>query len=154
MQLVDEQDDLAVGFSDFLDDGLKPILEFAPILRPGDERAHVQGDDLLVLEHGRHIAVDDADGQALDDGGLADAGFADQYRIVLGAPAQDLHGAADFLIAADHRIQLALAGEFDQIAAISLQRLILGFRILVGDALAASDVLEGGQDGIMIRRNQ
>ncbi len=56
-----------------------------------------------------HVAVDDAQRQTFDDGGLADAGLADQHRIVLGAARQHLDGAADFLVAADHRIELAVA---------------------------------------------
>jgi hypothetical protein len=42
-----------------------------------------------------HVAVDDALGQALDDGGLADAGLADEDGVVLGAPAEHLDDAAD-----------------------------------------------------------
>ena len=61
----------------------------------------------LSLQAFRHVAVDDAQRQALDDRRLADAGLADQHRIVLGAARQHLDGAADFLVAADHRIELA-----------------------------------------------
>ena len=43
-----------------------------------------------------------------DDRGLADAGLADQHRVVLGAPLQHLDRAADLVVAADHRIELAL----------------------------------------------
>jgi hypothetical protein len=35
--------------------------------------------------------ADDLLGQALDDRGLADAGLADEHRVVLGAAAEDLH---------------------------------------------------------------
>src|ERR1700733_13432176 len=55
-------------------------------------------------------AIDDAQRQPFSDGGLAHARLADQHRIVLGAAGQDLDGAADFLVAADHRVELALTG--------------------------------------------
>ena len=42
-----------------------------------------------------HVAVDDRLGQALDDGGLADAGLAEEHRVVLGAAAEDLPQAFD-----------------------------------------------------------
>ena len=87
MQFVDEQNDLPVALRHFLDDRFEPVLKFAAIFRPGDQRAHVQGDDPLVLQHRRHVAVEHADGQAFDDGGLAHARLADQHGIVLGAPA-------------------------------------------------------------------
>ena len=92
-----------------LQHGLQPLLELAAIFRAGDQRAHVERQQLLVLQALRHVAVDDAQRQAFDDGGLADAGLADQHRIVLGAARQHLDGAADFLVAADHRIELAVA---------------------------------------------
>ena len=59
-------------------------------------------------EHVRHFAVDDLARQALGDRGLADAGVADQQRIVLLPAAEDLDGAADFGVAADQRIDLAV----------------------------------------------
>jgi hypothetical protein len=52
---------------------------------------------------------DDALREALDDGGLAHAGLADEDGIVLGAAREDLDGAADFGVAADDRVELALA---------------------------------------------
>ena len=33
------------GLGDFLEDRLEPLLELAAVLRPGDERAHVERDD-------------------------------------------------------------------------------------------------------------
>jgi hypothetical protein len=63
-----------------------------------------------------HVARDDALGQALDDGGLADAGLADQHRVVLGATRQHLDHAADLLVAADDRVELALARQLGQVA--------------------------------------
>ena len=77
----------------------------------------------LVLEPFGHVAADDALGQALDDGGLADAGLADQHRVVLGAPRQHLDDAANLLVAADDRIELALRGQLGQVAAIAFQGL-------------------------------
>ena len=75
-----------------------------------------------------HVAVDDALGQAFDDRRLADAWFADQHRIVLGAPREDLHGAADFLVAPDHRIDLTVGCRLSQVTGIFLERLVLIFR--------------------------
>ena len=109
VQLVDEQDDRALRLLHFLEHRLEPLLELAAELGPGDQGAHVQGDDALVLQPLRHVAADDALGQPLDDGGLADAGLADQHRVVLGAARQHLDDAADLLVAADDRIELALA---------------------------------------------
>ena len=119
VQLVDEEDDLPLGVGDFLQDRLQPLLELAAVLRAGDERAHVERDDLLVLQPFGHVLPDDALREPFDDGGLADAGLADEHRVVLGAARQHLDHAADLLVAADDRIELALARELGQVAAVA-----------------------------------
>ena len=99
----------------------------------------------------RHVAVDDAQRQALDDRGLADAGLADQHRIVLGAPREHLDGAANFLVAADDRIELAVARGLGEIARIFLERIIgvLGRSGVGGAALAQR--IDGGVE--VLRRH-
>jgi hypothetical protein len=92
---------------DLLEHALEALLELAAVLGPGDHRAEVERQHALVLQRLRHVAVDDAQRQPLDDGGLADAGLADQHGVVLGAARQHLDGAADLLVAADHRVELA-----------------------------------------------
>ena len=106
VELVDEQDDLALGVDDFLEHRLQALLELAAILRAGDQRAHVQRDDFLVLQPFGHVAANDAAGEPFDDRGLADTRFADQHRVVLRAAREHLDHAADFLVAADDRIEL------------------------------------------------
>ena len=124
VHLVDEQDDAAVRGSDLVEHGLEPLLEFAAIFGAGDQRAEIERQQLLVLQALRHVAVDDAQRQAFDDRGLADAGLADQHRIVLGPARENLNGPADFLVAADHRIELAVARGLRQVAGVFLQRVI------------------------------
>ena len=124
VHLVDEQDDAAVRRRHLLQHGLEPLLELAAIFGAGDQRAHVERQELLVLQALRHVAVDDALREAFDDRGLADAGLADQHRIVLGAARQHLDGAADFLVAADHRVDLAVARRLREVAGIFLERVI------------------------------
>ena len=138
VHLVDEQDDLALRRLDLGEHRFQPLLELAAIFGAGDQRAHVERQHLLVLEALRHVALDDAVGQALDDGGLADAGLADQHRIVLGAAGQHLDGAPDLLVAADHRIELALGGGLGEVAGVALERVVglLGAGRIGGAALA------------------
>ena len=124
VHLVDEENVEAGRAGDFLHYRLEPLLELAAIFRAGNQRAEIEREQLLVLQALRHVAVDDAQRQALDDRGLADAGLADQHRIVLGPARQHLDGAADFLVAADHRIKLAVACGLGEIARIFLQRVI------------------------------
>ena len=124
VQLVDEQDDLAGRVGDLLEDRLEALLELAAVLRAGHERAEVERDDPLVLQALRHVAAHDALGEPLDDGRLADARLADEHRVVLGPRGEDLDDAADLLVAADDRVELALPGERRQVAAVLLERLV------------------------------
>ena len=129
----------AFGLGDLLEHGLEPLFELAAILRAGHQRAHVETDDLLVLEALGHVAADDALRETFDDGGLADAGLADEHGIVLRAAGQHLNDATDFFVAADDRIELALARKLGEIAAVALERLVLVLGILIGHALIAAD---------------
>ena len=110
VQLVDEGDDLPLGVGDLLEHGLQPLLELTAVLGAGDHRAEVQRHQALALEALGDVAGDDPLGQALDDRGLADAGLADEDRVVLGAAGQHLDDAADLGVPADDRVDLARRG--------------------------------------------
>ena len=115
VELVDEEDDVAAG-ADLLEHLLEALLEVAAVAGAGDQRAEVERVELLALEGLGHVVGDDLLGQALDDGGLADAGLADEHGVVLLAPRQHLHHALDLLRAADHRVELLLARLLGEVA--------------------------------------
>ena len=81
--------------------------------------------------------------EPLDDRGLADAGFTNQHRVVLGAPLQDLDGATNFVVAPDNRVQLSLLGALRHVDRKFLERLarILGVRVI--DVGAAAQLVDG-----------
>ena len=122
VELVDEEDDVA-ALGDLLHHLLQALLELAAVLGARDQGGQVERVDLLVLEQLGHLALGDAGGEALDDGGLADAGLAQQHRVVLGAAGEDLHDPLDLGLAADHRVELALGGELGQVAAELVEQL-------------------------------
>src|SRR5215203_1738520 len=90
VDLVYEQDDVAV-VGDLLHDLLEALLELAPVLGARDQRAEVQRVDLFVREDIGDARLGDLFRQPLDDGGLADPGLADDDRVVLGAPGQNMN---------------------------------------------------------------
>ena len=106
MELVDEEDRV-VRVAELLDDLLEPLLELAAVLGPGHQRADVEGQHALVEQRLRHVAGHDPMGQALRDGGLADARLPDQGRVVLRASREDLDDPLDLLFSADDGIQLS-----------------------------------------------
>ncbi len=140
VDLVDEGDDLAVGLADLVEDGLEPLLELAAVLGPGDHRTEVEGDEPLVAQALRDVPGDDALGEALDDGRLADAGVPDEDGVVLGAPGQDLHDAADLGVTADDRVELAVAGHLGQVRAVLLEGLEGALGRRGRDLAAATDL--------------
>ena len=142
VDFVNEQDDLPLGASDFLEHSFEAFLEFAAILRSGDERAKVEPDQTFVLEAVRHVAGDDPAGQPLDDGRLAHTRFADEDRVVLGAARKDLDAAADLGVPADDGVQFVLLRQFREVASVFFQGLVSGFGIGAGDALVAAHVGE------------
>ena len=157
VQLVDEQDDLSFLFGQVVQHALEPLLEVAAVLGAGDQRAHIQREDPLAAQSFRHFAVDDAQRESFDDRGLAHAGLADQHRVILGAPLQYLDGASDLVVAADHRIELALLGALGQVDRVFLERPagLLGIGVI--DLLALAHLLDGlldtgaGRAGILDR---
>jgi hypothetical protein len=135
MKLVDKQDHLPRRLRHFLEQRLQPILKLTAIFGSSDESTQIQRQNSLVAQALGNVAADDPLGNALDDGGLADAWLADQHRVVLGPTRQHLNRPPDFLVAANHRIELAFARQLRDIPGVALQRLVLALGVLVGDAL-------------------
>ena len=128
VQLVDEDDGVLV-LHQLLHDGLEALFELAAVLGAGHDQRKIERQDALVGQERRHVALGDALRQAFHDGGLADARLADQHRIVLGAAAEDLHHALQFVIAADQRIERVVHGGLGEVAAeLGQQRAFLGPR--------------------------
>src|SRR5450830_1624538 len=84
VQLVDEHDDAAIAGRNGLEHGLEPVFELATKLRTRDHRAQVECKHDLVLEHLGNVPRHDTLRKRFDDCGLADAGIADEHRVVLG----------------------------------------------------------------------
>ena len=141
MKLVDEEEDFSLALAHLVEDGLQPLLKLAPVLGPGDEAAHIQGEDGLVPQAVRDIPPDDPLGQALGDGGLAHARLADQAGVVLLAAVQNLHHALDLLLPANNGVQLALPGTLAQIDAVVIQKFALFLRLAAGPLLSSTAVL-------------
>ena len=142
VQLVDEDDRLAGVGGDVLQHGLQALLELAAVFGAGEKRRHVERQHALALQRLRHLAVDDALREPLDDRGLAHARLADQHRVVLGAPLQDLDRPPDLVVPPDHGVELAVAGAFGEVDRVLLQRLALALGLLRVHAAAATDGLD------------
>ena len=128
--LVHEKNYLAVGAFYLLHDGLEALLELAAILGAGDERTHVERDQVLIPKRVRHVADGNSRSETFRDGGLAHAGLADQNGIVLGAARKDLDNALYLVVASDDRIELILERHLCERTGVLRERaeLLLGRR--------------------------
>lgn len=85
-------------------------------LAPNLQQPDVEQVQRDVLQRRRHVAGGDPQREAFRDSRLADAGLADQQRVVLPASQQDVDDLANLRIAPDHGIDLAgprAGGEVD-----------------------------------------
>jgi hypothetical protein len=115
VELVDEDDGVLI-LHQLFHDGLKALFKLAAVFGAGHDEREVESEDALVGEETGNVAVGDALCEAFDDGGFADAGLADEDGIVLGAAAEDLNDALQFLIAADEGIELGIHGGLGEVA--------------------------------------
>ena len=151
VQFINEQDHIPFLFGEIVKQGFHPLLELTAELRASYQRGHVQRQHALAADALGHFVVHDTLGQALNDGCLAHAGFTDQHRVVLGAPLKHLDTAANFLVAANDRVQLALLGEFGQVDGVFFQRLPVFFGIGVNNLFAATHVIDGFHQCLAVR---
>jgi hypothetical protein len=143
VDLVDEDDGLAFVLRDFLQHAFSRSSNSPRYLAPASSKAMSSTSTRLFFSDLGHLAVDDALRQAFDDRRLAHARLADQHRVVLGAALQHLDRAADLVVAADHRVELAKAGALGQVERVLLQRLALALGLGAVHLLATAHRLDG-----------
>ena len=124
VDLVDDENDVA-ALLDLADQRLHAALELAPELGTGHQGGQVQQEDLLVPKLIGHISGGDPLGQALGDGGLADAGLTDETGVVLLAAVEDLDDPLGLHIPADDLVELPFPGTARQVHAVGVQELVL-----------------------------
>src|SRR5262249_31298460 len=126
VQLIDEYDGVLI-LHQLFHDGLQPLFELPAILGARDDQGKIERQNPLVGEKARHIAFRDPLGESFHNCRLAYARLANQNGIVLGAAAENLHHALQFMVAADQRVEHAVHRGLRQVAAeLRQQRAFLG----------------------------
>mmetsp|Transcript_67004 Transcript_67004/g.216598 ORF Transcript_67004/g.216598 Transcript_67004/m.216598 type:complete len:557 (+) Transcript_67004:866-2536(+) len=121
VDLVDHQDDVTLGLGHLLDDVLESFLELTSVLGACEQAREVELNDLLAPQELWNVSVGDALRKTLGDRGLANAGLADEHRVVLLAARQNLNGPLQLLRAANHGVQLAVKRSLREVFAELLQ---------------------------------
>ena len=144
VQLVDERDDLAVGGLDLLEDGLEPLLELAAVLRA--RRPSTPRSSATIRLPRRDSGTSPATmrwASPSTTAVLPTPGSPMSTGLFFVRRRQHLDDAADLGVAADDRVELAVAGPLGEVDAVLLQRLVGALRVLVGHpAHAAADLVE------------
>jgi hypothetical protein len=145
VRLVDEQDHRFRRPLDLVDHRLQPVLELPLDPGPGLEQPEIEQAERDVAVRGGHVPGRDTQGEPLDHGGLADAGLADQDRIVLPPPRKDVDHLADLGVPAADRIDLAGPGGGGEVDRELVER--GGLRRLPFGLLAAGGRKRRGSSG-------
>ncbi len=80
---------------------------------------------------------------------LPTPGLADQHRVVLRAPREDLDDAPDLLVAADDRVDLSAPREIGEVARVALQGLVLVLGVGIGDPRGAAHFFQRLEEGVL-----
>ena len=123
---------------DLVQHGLQPLLELAAILRAGDHRAEVERQQRLSFRTSGTSPLTMRSARPSTMAVLPTPGSPISTGLFLVRRRQHLDGAADLLVAADHRIELAVARRLGEVAGVLLERVVavLGARRVGGAALA------------------
>ena len=148
MQLINEQNNTAIRCLHIVQHRLQTFLKLAAVFGTGNERPHIQREDLLVLQRRRNISLCNSLCQSLNDGRFANAGLTDDHRVIFGLAGKDLNDAADFLIPSDDRIHLLLSCLGNKLFAVFFQRIIGALRVVRGHPLIAANSLQRLQKGL------
>ena len=138
VQLINKEDDLALGLLDLVQDALQAFLKLAAVLGTRDQRPHIQTEHGTVLQIFGNITAHDTLGKALGNGSLADTGLADQHRVVLALTGKDADHIADLGVTADDRVQLVGAGHLNKILPVLFQGVIGVLRVITRHTLVAA----------------
>ena len=150
MDFVDKEENLPRAFLNRFDDLLNPLFKLSFEFGPRQERTNRKTNDLFVLEGSRDIVFGDALGQAFDDCGFADAGFADEDGVVFSTAQKNLDGTANFVVSPDNRIEFTGFGEggvVDSVLREHFEILVVG--LLLDAAAGAVFLKDSGDFGLV-----
>ena len=138
VELVDEKDDAPLRREDLVLDGLEPFFELTAKLGARDHFAHLEKQDALIGERVGNFGAHDALGETFDDDRLADAGLADEHRVVFFPAQQDLDEAVDLFLTTDDGVERAFAGELGEVRRVLFERLEFCVAALIVDGAAST----------------
>ena len=120
VNLVNEED-VILGFLQLSNNLLHAVLELTAILRTCYQTCQVKRPNLLSAQDVRDVAGCNELSQALNNGGLTNAGIAQDKWVVLLAAGKNLHDTLNLAVTANDRVKLFICGKLSKVAAKLLQ---------------------------------
>jgi len=151
MQLVDEQNDLPLESSISLSTALSRSSNSPRYFAPASIGAQVERDHTPVLQNFGDVAGNNPLCQASTIAVLPTPGSPISTGLFLVRRDKHLHHPSDLFVPPNDGVKLSAPRLLGQIAGITLQRLILGFRILIRNSLRSAHRGQRLQDRVMTR---
>ena len=107
---------------DRFDHVLQALLEFALDARARLQQSEIEREDADVADDGGHVAFGNPEREPFDQRRLAHARLADEDRIVLAAPREDIDHLPDLDVASEDGVDLAVAGLLRDVDGEAAQR--------------------------------
>ena len=150
MQLINEEDYLAFGLFNFVQNGFQTLLKFAPELSARNKSTHIKGEELPVFKIVGNISTDDTLCQTLCNGSFTDTGFTDKNGVVLGLTGQDTDSVSYLAVTADNRVKLVLTGKLHKVLTVLFKHIIGVLGSIGGNTLVASYLLKSLQEAVLV----
>ena len=110
MRLVDKQQHRRRRLLHRLNDIFQPLLKLAFDPGAGLQQTEVKGAHRHWLQRVGDVAFGNAQRQAFHQSGLAHARLTDEDWVVFSPTGENIHHLADFRVASEHRVNLAVSG--------------------------------------------
>ena len=120
VNLVNEED-VILGFLQLSNNLLHAVLKLTAILGSCYQTCQVKCPDLLSAQDVRNVAGCNELSQTLNNGGLTNAGIAQDKWVVLLAAGKNLHDTLYLAVTTDDRVKLFICGKLSKVAAKLLQ---------------------------------
>ena len=138
MQLVDEENDIAIACLYFIENRFQTFLKLTTEFCTGNQCPHIQRKQPSVFQVIRYVSTDDSKCQSFCYGRFTHARFTYQAGIVFCFSGKNSDHITNFIIPADDRIKFLLAGKLHKILPVFIQYIIGTFRVIRCHMLVSS----------------
>ena len=146
MDFVNENQSVAIVFSQVVQHAFQAFFKFAAVFRAGNQSRQVQNQKAFVTQGFRYFAVDDTLCQTFNNSSFTHTRLTNQHRVVFGTALQYLNRTTNFIITTDNRVELTVTGALSQIKCVFFQSIALVFGIRIVHVLSSSYRIDCGID--------